>query len=99
MQHAITYKVKLRDFQDLSTLEFKKGFIPKKNLYKIDCTMRPQDHRYYNSDMFLGMLARQHDALTKNGRVQYIDKLPAHITIKDCGFLHEITIQLPETFK
>jgi len=93
MTHAITYKVKLNDFQD------KKGFIPKKTLSRSDCTMKPQHHNYYNSDMFVGMLARQHDALTNGKRVQYIDNLPPHITVKDCGFLHEVTIKLPETFK
>lgn len=99
MKHSITYKVKLNDFQQSATLEFKKGFIPKKTLSRSDCSMRPQDHTYYNSDMFLSMLSREHDALTAGKRIQYVGNLPPHISIKDCGFLHEVTIELPETFR
>ena len=99
MTHSITYKVKLIDIHSHDSEETRKAFMPKKTLSRKDCTMKPQHHTYYNSDMFLGMLSRQHDALTGNKRTQYTDNLPAHITVKDCGFLHEVTIELPATFK
>ena|SRR5580698_794660 len=99
MAHSINYKVKLDDYQDVHDLAMKKGFKPKKTLSRADCTMRPHNHSYYNSDMFLPMLARQHKALVNGKSVLFLDNLPPHITVKDCGFLHEVTIELPETFK
>jgi len=72
----------------------------KKTLGRADVNMRPSDHRYFNSDLFPGMLNRVYRRIIGEYKQwAFLDNLPAGVTVDTSKFLAVVTIQLPEDFK
>lgn len=95
----ITFKVKTEQFQDANDLRIKEGFKLKKSLTKNDCTLKPHQHSFYNSDLFAGILNRKYKELVNNNTLLFVDNLPEHIKIINQGFLSLVKIELPLNFK
>ena len=100
MTHTITFKAKpfkLRRHEDEGfdwCIDFKK------RVKKADCSMRPVDHTYYNSDLFEGMLNKAYKAIIGEYTTwKRLDDMPQGVTVDTSKFLAVVTIALPESFK
>lgn len=99
MQPTIEFKCKIIDVQDGETI--RKGFSWKKKVQKVDCNLRPQDHAFYNSDMFIGMLNRAYRKIIGGEYADFcfIDNLPDNVALDASGFLARVTVTLPANFR
>jgi hypothetical protein len=70
----------------------------KRNLSRHDCNLRPNEHTYYNSDLFLGMLQRAYSTATNGKEWARIASLPESVKVDASGFLATVTVTLPESF-
>ena len=87
----ITYKTKVRELCDADGSP--KPYIDyKRALTRRDCNLRPHEHDYYNSDMFIGMLNRAHKAATGGREWCCLCDLPTGVTVDATGFLATVTI-------
>jgi len=82
---VITYKTKVRQMEGRAYIDFKRTFSRK------DCSLRPHEHDYYNSDLFPGLLRRFAEKMQRGRSWAYLDELPAGITVDQTGFLSTIT--------
>lgn len=71
----------------------KLAFMPKKELSKHDCNLKPHNHWAYNSDLFSGILNGAHNAITKGNWI-YLDKLPEGVAVNTDYFLAKVTIEV-----
>ena len=85
----ITYKTKIK-----KTTSGEEYFIPKKNLTRHDCNLKPCNHWGYNSDLFSQILGRAHNNVILNRSVIWLNTLPAGIEIIKEGFLARININV-----
>jgi hypothetical protein len=69
----------------------------KKSVSRADCNLKPSDHDYYNTDLFDGMLRGAVKEVQQGREWQYLDKLPAGITVDNTKFLAVVTIYLQGT--
>jgi hypothetical protein len=99
--HAIEFKTKpykVRQSDDLNDYRMAIDF--KRKLGRTDCDMRPIDHRYYNSDLFVGMLNREYKRIIGEYKEwAYLDALPNGVSVDTSKFLAVVRIELPESFK
>ncbi len=89
----IQYKAKVRTIYNADNtpaeyIDYKKA------LTRRDCNLKPHQHDYYNSDMFVGMLNRAHKAATGGREWCCLGDLPACVTVDAAGFLATVTIQV-----
>ena len=70
----------------------------KRKLSRHDCNLRPHEHTYYNSDLFLGMLQKAYSTATNGKEWARIASLPDSVKVDASGFLAVVTVTLPETF-
>jgi hypothetical protein len=89
MKTQITYRTKLKE-----TSAGEKGFIPKKNFSKHDCSLKPHEHWGYNSDLFPAILKRAHDKTILSRSFVWLNTLPEGITIVNEGFLSKIIVNV-----
>lgn len=71
----------------------------KRKLVRTDCNLRPQDHAYFNCDMFPSMLNRAYEDVTNRREWVYLDSLPDGVTVDTSKFLAVVTVKLPENFR
>lgn len=71
----------------------------KRRVKKSDCSLRPHEHTYYNSDLFEGILNRAYQAITHGKEWVRLNALPQHVTVDTSKFLAVVKIELPATFK
>lgn len=72
----------------------------KKTVSRADCSLKPHQHTYYNSNLFPRMLQMAYEKAKGEYRTwAFIDELPQGFTINNSKFLATITMELPETFK
>lgn len=72
----------------------------KKTVGRSDCTLKPHEHAYYNSDLFNGMLRHAYQkVIGEYTNWCYLDTLPAGVTVDTGGFLAVVTVELPATFR
>ncbi len=83
----ITYKTKIKE-----TSNGEKCFIPKKNLTRHDCNLKPSDHWGYNSDLFPQILSRAHNKVLMNRSVIWLHTLPEGIEVINEGFMSRINV-------
>lgn len=97
----VEYKTKPFDVrQGKDSTETRKAINFKKTLGRTDCNLRPVDHRYYNSDLFPGMLNRAaRQVIGEYREWAYLDELPAGVTVDTSKFLAVVRIELPESFR
>lgn len=89
----IQYKAKVRtiygaDNTPAEYIDYKKA------LTRRDCNLKPHQHDYYNSDMFVGMLNHAHKAATGGRKWCCLGDLPTCVTVDTAGFLATVTIQV-----
>ena len=70
----------------------------KRKLSRHDCNLRPNEHNYHNSDLFLGMLQRAYSTATNGKAWARIASLPESVKVDASGFLATVTVTLPESF-
>lgn len=98
--HTISFKTKLYDLDDGGVIV--KAFNWKKTVSRADCTMRPQDHKWYNADMFPAILNKMYQRLRGGEYVTWcrVDKLPPGVTVtQGKSLLATVTVELPADFK
>jgi len=61
---------------------------------RADCNLRPHDHYAYNWDMFPGMLQRAYNSAIGGRRWQFLDSLPATVTIERGTFLSTVKVSV-----
>ena len=99
MPHTISYKVKpftLHEHDNTTSqaIDFKRV------LSRKDCSMKPCDHTYYNSDLFPAMLNRAYRQIIGEYRTwARLSELPEGVSVDTSKFLAVVTIKLPDTFK
>lgn len=87
---TVTFKVKIKQILDGET---RRDIVDYKlKVSRVDCNLRPCDHYYYNSDMFPSMLQRAYIKAIDNRRWQYIDTLPACVTVKRGAFFSTVSV-------
>lgn len=100
MAHYITFKTKPFKLYRHEDDGFDMAIDFKKRVKKSDCSMKPIDHTYYNSDMFEGILNREYKRIIGEHKTwARLDQLPDGVTVDTTKFLAVVTIQLPDTFK
>lgn len=92
----IQYRVKIKKFQSLKTLEFEDGFKPKQSLSRADF-VGDNKHRFYNSTWFAGILERAQDEILGTKYVVFLSDLPNGVTVSDTGFLRTVTIDISKS--
>lgn len=71
----------------------------KKQLTRKDCTLRPHEHDYYNSDLFAAILTRAYRVIVGTSEWCYLDRIPAGVTVDTSKFLAVVTIPLAKNFR
>ena len=73
----------------------------KKTVSKKDCSLRPHEHTYYNSDLFPRMLQKQYEGIKGQYRDwAYLDDLPRGMFMQGpIGFFVTIACNLPDNFR
>lgn len=100
MKHTITFKAKPFKLFRHENDGFDLCIDFKKRVKKSDCSMKPCDHTYYNSDIFEGMLNRAYkQVIGEYTSFKRLDDMPPGVTVDTSKFLAVVTILLPETFK
>lgn len=101
MTHCIEFKTKpFKIHQSEDADDFRLAVEFKRKLSRTDCTMGPCDHRYYNSDLFVGMLNREYKRIIGEYKEwAYLDALPDGVIVDTSQFLARVRIKLPELFK
>jgi hypothetical protein len=87
---TVTFKVKIKQVLDGETLRDIVDY--KLKVSRADCNLRPRDHDYYNSDLFPSMLQGAYDKAIVNRRWQYIDTLPACVTVERGAFFSTVNV-------
>lgn len=94
---SVTFKTKLRTVDDRGN--DRRGFTFKKTVGRIDCDLKPHQHKYYNSDLFPAMLNRAYrEVIGQYADWVFLDNLPSGVSVDDSGFFAVITVSLPESF-
>ena len=93
----ITYRVKLKplvnaDCSESMVIDYKR------KLDRRDCNLKPQDHTYYNSDLFISMLNGAYQEAIQRKTWCRVEQLPECVKLDTTGFLAEVTITLPQSF-
>lgn len=89
----VSFKTKIKQMSDgRKYIDFKKS------IGRSDCNLKPCDHLYYNSDLFVPMLKRAVSKEQAGREWQYLDSMPASITVDDSKFMAVVTITLPREF-
>lgn len=70
----------------------------KKTLARVDCNLKPQDHDYYNSDLFLSMLNGAYHKVVGTREYCYLDELPLGLSVDTSKFLAVVRIPLERNF-
>jgi len=86
----VTFKVKIKQLLDGETRRDILDY--KLKVSRSDCNLRPCDHDYYNSDLFPSMLQRAYDRAIANRRWQYLDCLPACVTVERGAFFSTVSV-------
>ncbi len=87
---TVTFKVKIKQMLDGETPRDIVDY--KLKVSRADCNLRPYDHDYYNSNMFPAMLQRAYDKAIVNRRWQYLDTLPACVTVERGAFFSTVSV-------
>jgi len=89
---TVTFKVKIKQILDGET---RRDIVDYKlKVSRSDCSLRPHQHDYYNSDMFPSMLQRAYDRAIANRRWQFIDCLPACVTVDRGAFFSTVSVKV-----
>jgi predicted component of viral defense system (DUF524 family) len=71
----------------------------KKEINKTDTNIKPHEHRYYNANMFKGMLNKTYKQIIGEYKTwAFIDAMPANVSIDTSKFLAVVTVSLPASF-
>lgn len=89
----VSYKTKVKTMSD-----GRKYIDYKKLVGRSDCNLKPCDHLYYNSDLFVSMLKRALSIEQQGREWQYLDCIPASVKVDESKFLAVVTITLPQEF-
>ncbi len=93
---AIQFKTKVRELEESDGtrsryIEFKR------KLTKSDCTLKPHEHSYYNSDLFPAILNRVYRRIIgEHTEWKRLTDLPEGVSVDTSKFLAIVTIALPE---
>lgn len=73
----------------------------KKTVSRADCSLRPHEHDFYNSDLFPRMLQRQYEKIKGEYRDwSYLDDLPPGFSVNGpIGFFVTLVCELPDNFR
>lgn len=82
----------------LQTINGRPAVRLKARVGRVDCNLRPHQHAWYNSDLFVGMLNSAYRAAIGGQLVHFTDELPAAVTIDDSKFWAVVTVTLPADF-
>ena len=99
MPATITFRTKVR------TITFADGSDPqpcidyKRAVDRRDCSMRPHEHTFYNSDMFPLMLQRAYDVAIRGRKWCRLNELPPSVVVDTSKFLANVTVTLPDSFR
>ena len=87
---TVAFKVKIKQMLDGET---RRDIVDYKlKVSRVDCNLRPCDHYYYNSDMFPSMIQRAYIKAIDNRRWQYVDTLPACVTVERGAFFSTVSV-------
>jgi hypothetical protein len=87
---VVTFKIKIKQMLDGETQRDIVDY--KLKVSRHDCNLRPCTHDYYNSDLFPSMLQRAYDHAIANRRWQYLDCLPACVTVERGAFFSKVSV-------
>lgn len=93
---AIQFKTKVRQITEHDGT--RSQYIDfKRKLTKSDCTLKPHEHMYYNSDVFISILNRVYRRIIgEHTEWKRVQDLPSEITLDTSRFLAVVTIPLPD---
>lgn len=97
---TIEYKTRPCKVWDAGGVDYRLAIDWKRRLHRADCNLRPQDHTYYNSDLFEGMLNSAYRRIIGEYATWcYLDELPVGVTVDTSKFLAVVRIALPLEFR
>ena len=94
----VSFKTKIRQIENADGS--KSDYVEyKRQVARTDCNLRPHEHTYYNSDLFLPMLNAAYKKVIQNKAWVKLSDLPPEVNIDKSDFLAEVTVKLPEDFR
>ncbi len=99
MTATISYKAKTFSVDDNGVTRIAVRL--KKTVSRKDCSLKPHEHTYYNSDLFPAMLQRQYEKIKGPYRDwAYLSELPMGMAVNGpIGFFVTLVCELPDNFR
>ena len=89
---VITYKVKVKQIGIAGETATEPYIEYKREIGRHDCDIRPHQHEYYNSDLFISMLKGAHKAATGGKQWCRLSQLPPSVAVDTSGFLAVVSV-------